>query len=160
MTIKPGDRFPSVSLKRLGESGLEEFDSAAAVAKGRSIVFCIPGAFTGTCTNKHLPSYLSNLDALKAKGVDRVICLAVNDPFVMAEFAKATGAAGRIEFMPDGNGDLARELGMEMDGRGFGLGTRIKRGAMVVDDGVVRRVEIDAPGACAVSTGESILAGL
>lgn len=161
MTIKLGDRIPSVTLKHLGKDGMAEVDTAA-LFKGKTVaLFAVPGAFTPTCSAKHLPSFVNNAEALKAKGVDRIVCLAVNDPFVMKAWADKSEVSGDTVFMlPDGNAALTRALGLEMDGSGYGLGTRAQRFALVAKDGVVTHLAVEKPGAFEVSSGEAVLAAL
>lgn len=143
MTIKIGDRIPEITLKRLGASGMEEINTAA-LFKGRKVVlFAVPGAFTPSCALKHLPGYVSNADSIKAKGVDEIICLAVNDPFVMKHWGEIAGADGKVTMLPDGNGDLTRAFDLGMDGSGAGLGFRAKRFSMIVEDGVVTDLQVE-----------------
>lgn len=158
MTIKPGDKIPSVKLKRLGANGMEEIDFGAYVAEKKAVIFGVPGAFTPTCAGKHLPSYINNAAKLKSKGIAEIICVAVNDPFVMKQWGEEAGAAGKVTMMPDGNAALTKALGLEFDGSGAGLGMRSKRFSMVVEDGVVKSLDIEAsPGDMAVTGAESCL---
>ena len=165
MTIKAGDKLPD---GKLMES--TEFDSAtqcamapkevnvAEAAKGKKIaIFGLPGAYTPTCSAKHVPSYLQNLDKLKAKGVDEVWCMSVNDAFVMHAWAKDQKAQGKIRFMGDGSAEYAKKLGLELDLNARGMGTRMQRFSMLVDDGVVKQVNIEAPGKFEVSDAETML---
>ena len=118
----------------------------------------MPGAFTPTCTNMHMPSFVKNADAFKAKGVDAIAVTGVNDVFVMDAWKKSTGADGKIDFLADGNGEFAKAIDMAFDGSGNGLGTRSKRYSMLVEDGVVKKLNVeDAPGKCDVSGGEALL---
>lgn len=127
MTIKVGDTFPSVTLKHLTTNGLEDV-STESLMKGKKVVlFSVPGAFTPTCSAKHLPGYVNHISQFKDKGVQEVVCMAVNDPFVMNAWAKANSAEGKVTMLPDGNGTLTRALGLEMDGAGYGLGQRSQR---------------------------------
>lgn len=161
MSVQVGDKFPSVTVKKMGADGLVDVDSGALVAGKKVILFGVPGAYTGTCSKVHLPGYLSQADALKAKGVDEVICLSVNDPFVMKAWGDDHEVEGKVTMLPDGNGELTRALGLEFDGSGAGLGTRSKRFSMVIDDGVVAALEVEeSPGEVAVSGAESCLARL
>lgn len=163
MTIKIGDRIPDATLSESTEFG--EFCpvspanvSVADATKGkRIVVFGLPGAFTPTCSAKHVPGYLANLDALKAKKVDEVWCIAVNDGFVMAAWGQSEKAIGKIRFLGDGSADLAKKLGLELDLTGAGMGLRMKRFSMFVDDGVVKQLNIEAPGKFEVSNAETIL---
>jgi peroxiredoxin len=128
------------------------------VAKGKKIaIFGLPGAFTPTCSAKHVPSYLTNLDKLKAKGVDEGWCLAVNDAFVMHAWALDQKAQGKIRFMGDGSAEYAKKLGLELDLNARGMGTRMQRFSMLVDDGVVKQLNIEAPGKYEVSDAETML---
>jgi peroxiredoxin len=143
MTIKIGDRIPEITLKRLGAAGMEEVNTAA-LFKGRKIVlFAVPGAFTPSCAQKHLPGYVRDAASIKAKGVDEIICLAVNDPFVMKHWGEIAGAEGKVTMLPDGNGELTRAFDLGMDGSGAGLGYRAKRFSMIVEDGVVTDLQVE-----------------
>lgn len=144
MTIKIGDTIPSVSVKRLGDSGMESVDIAQYIAGRKVVIFAVPGAFTPSCAQKHLPGYIQNADSIKASGIDEIICMAVNDPFVMKHWGEAAGAAGKITMLPDGNAEFTRAIGLEMDGSGAGLGLRSKRYSMIVDKGVVKSLDIEA----------------
>jgi peroxiredoxin len=157
MTIKVGDTVPAVKLKRLGADGMEEIDTGE-MFKGKTVaLFSVPGAYTPTCSAQHLPSFIDNMDALKAKGVDEIVCTAVNDPFVMDAWGKDKGAAGKVTMLPDGNGEFAKALGLTMDGSGFGLGTRGQRFSMLVKDGKVEALYVEEPGAYRVSSAEHML---
>ena len=160
MTIKVGDRFPSVTLKYLGKEGMAEVKTDELLAGKTVALFAVPGAFTPTCSAKHLPSFTNNAEALKAKGVDQIVCLAVNDPFVMKAWADKNEVGDAVFMLPDGNATLTKALGLEMDGSGYGLGTRSQRFALVAKDGVVTHLAVEKPGAFEVSSGEAILAAL
>ena len=155
--IQVGDQIPAATLRTMSDEGPVEVE-ATEFFKGRKVVvFAVPGAFTPTC-NHHLPTFVQNADAIKAKGVDEIACLAVNDPFVMGAWGRANEAEGRVTMLADGNAELSSALGMTFDGSGFGLGERSHRYAMIVDDGVVTALSIEeAPGTCSVSSGEAIL---
>jgi peroxiredoxin len=157
MTIKPGDKFPSLMLKRLGANGMEDISTDDVMRGKKVVVFAVPGAFTPTCSAKHLPGFINNADEFKKKGVSEIVCLAVNDPFVMSAWAKANNAENKITMLPDGNGVLTRALGLEMDGTGYGLGQRSQRFALVVDNGIVKDVKVEAPGKFEVSSAEAML---
>lgn len=161
MTIKVGDRLPEAKFRVMTSEG-PAWKTSDEVFKGKKVaLFAVPGAFTPTCTNLHMPSFLNNLSALKAKGVDTVAVTAVNDPFVMKEWLKSTGADGKVEGLGDGNADFAKAIGLELDASAGGLGIRSKRYSMLVEDGVVKKLNVeDAPGKCEVSGGQALLAQL
>jgi peroxiredoxin len=158
MTIKVGDRLPEAKFRVMGPDG-PAVKSTADIFKGKKVVlFAVPGAFTPTCSNNHLPGFLQNADAFKQKGIDTIAVTGVNDVFVMDAWKKASGAGGKIEFLSDGNGEFAKALDMTLDGSGFGLGTRSKRYAMLVDDGVVKKLNVeDVAGKAEVSGAENLL---
>lgn len=160
-TIQVEERLPDVKLWRFTSEGIKEI-SVADLTRGRKVVlFAVPGAFTPTCSQRHLPGFLENADAIRAKGVDAIICLAVNDAFVLNAWAKANDAGDRVEFVSDGHAELTRALGLELDGSPRGLGTRSQRYAMVVEDGVVRTLLIDdIPSKAEASSASAILASL
>src|SRR6202790_4587024 len=160
MTIKVGDTIPSMKLMMATPDGPKEV-STDDIFKGKKVVlFAVPGAFTPTCSAKHLPGFVQNADAIKAKGVDTIACIAVNDAFVMGAWGKAQGTDGKVLMLADGNGTFTKELGLEMDGSGFGLGSRSKRYAMVVQDGVVKALSVENPGAFEVSSAEAVMKAL
>ena len=160
MTIQVGDKIPSITLKRLGADGMEEI-TTDSIFKGRSVVlFSVPGAFTPTCSAKHLPGFIMKSDEFKGKGIDEIVCLAVNDPFVMKAWGEQAGAGDKILMLPDGNGTFTRALGLEMDGSGYGLGQRGKRFALVAKDGTVTKLAVEPPGAFGVSSADEVLAAL
>lgn len=161
MPIKVGDRLPDAKFRVMTAEGPKPV-STDEVFKGKKVaLFAVPGAFTPTCSNLHMPSFLNNIDAIKAKGVNTVAVTGVNDVFVMEAWKKASNAGGKIEFLADGNGDFAKAIDMAFDGSGNGLGTRSRRYSMLVDDGVVKTVNIEeAPGKCDVSGGQALLAQL
>jgi peroxiredoxin len=160
MTIKVGDKVPSAKLKQMTTEGVKEV-STDDFFKGKKVVlFAVPGAFTPTCSAKHVPGFVQNDAALKAKGVDAVACLSVNDAFVMGAWGKDQKADGKVVMLADGNGDFTRAVGLELDATANGLGKRSKRYAMVIDDGVVKTLNVEAPGAFEVSSAEAILKGL
>jgi peroxiredoxin len=159
MTIQIGDRIPSAVLNQL-KDGIQTINTDD-LFKGRTVVlFAVPGAFTPTCSAKHLPGYIQHLDALKAKGVDVVACIAVNDAFVMNAWAESQKAPEDILMLADGNGAFARALGLEMDATAFGMGIRSKRFALVAKDGVVTHLFVEAPGEFKVSAAEHVLAAI
>ncbi|MEJ2624948.1 MAG: peroxiredoxin [Pseudolabrys sp.] len=158
MTIKVGDTVPNVTFHVMTAEGPKP-KTTDEVFKGKKVaLFAVPGAFTPTCSNLHMPSFLNNLDAFKAKGVDTVAVVSVNDPFVMKEWAKASGGDGKIDFLADGGAEFTKAVGMDFDGSGAGLGMRSKRYSMFVDNGVVKSLNVeDAPGKCEISGGEALL---
>jgi peroxiredoxin len=159
MPIKVGDKLPNATFRVMTAEGPNKPKTTADIFKGKKVaLFAVPGAFTPTCTNMHMPSFVNNAAAFKAKGVDTIAVTAVNDAFVMEAWKKATGAAGKIDFLADGNGEFAKAIDMAFDGSSNGLATRSKRYSMLVDDGVVKKLNIeDAPGKCDVSGGEALL---
>ena len=159
MSISVGDRLPKTTFRVLGADGIENLSTDQVFAGKKVVLFAVPGAFTPTCHLKHLPGFLANADAFKKKGVHTVACVAVNDPFVMDSWSKATGGSGKVLFLSDGNGEFTKAIGLDFDGSGIGLGTRSKRYAMLVDDGVVTVLNLeDSPGVADVSTAENLLA--
>lgn len=160
MTIQAGDRMPSGKLKTMTAEGPKDV-STDELFKGRKVVlFSVPGAFTPTCDAKHLPGFVQNAEQLKAKGVDTIACMAVNDVFVMNAWGKHSNVGDKVLMLADGNGDYARALGLELDARGFGMGTRGQRFALIVNDGVVQTVNVEAPGQFKVSAAEHLLGQL
>jgi peroxiredoxin len=159
MAIHPGDRIPSLTLKHLTADGIADLSTDDVFGGKKVVLFGVPGAFTPTCSNKHLPGFLENADALRAKGVDEIVCMAVNDPFVMKIWGEQSGAGEKVMMLPDGNGELTQAMGLDMDGTGAGLGHRCKRFAMVVDNGTVQKLAVDDKGLSETSA-ESILSEL
>ena len=160
MTIKAGDRMPAGTFKRMTKDGPANV-TTDELFKGKTVVlFSVPGAFTPTCDAKHLPGFVQLADQIRAKGVDTIACMAVNDVFVMNAWGKASGVGDKVVMLADGNGDYARALGLELDGKGYGMGMRGQRFAIIVRDGVASRVEVEAPGQFKVSAAESILTHL
>ena len=160
MTIKAGEHMPEGKFKTMGEKGPQDLTTAELFDGKRVVLFSVPGAFTPTCSAKHLPGYVELADKLRAKGVDTIACMAVNDVFVMNAWGKASNVAGKVLMLADGNGEYARALGLEMDGRGFGMGMRGQRFAIVVEKGVAKQVDIEAAGQFKVSAAEAVLAQL
>ena len=159
MTIAVGDRIPSATLNYL-KDGVQAIGTDELFEGKKVVLFSVPGAFTPTCSAKHLPGYVARLDEFKAKGVDTVACMAVNDAFVMQAWAKSQDAPEDILMLADGNGAFAKSLGLEMDATAFGMGQRSRRFALVAEDGVVTKLAVEAPGEFKVSAAESVLAGL
>lgn len=159
MTIKVGDKLPDVKLVKATENGPEAVQSAEYFAGKKVALFSVPGAFTPTCSARHLPGYVDKAAELRAKGVDEIVATAVNDPFVMGAWNKASGSAD-ITMLADGNGDFAEAVGLTMDGSGFGLGKRGQRYSMIVEDGVVKELNVEAPGDFSVSSADYLLGQL
>ena len=146
MAIKQGDKLPEGKLRTMTAEGPKEI-STDEIFKGKKVVlFSVPGAFTPTCSSKHLPSYVTNYDKIKAQGVDTIACVAVNDPFVMDAWGKSQNVGNKVLMLADGNGEYAKALGLELDGSKFGLGTRGKRFSMVVNNGTVETLNVDETG--------------
>ena len=160
MTIKVGDRIPSATLKHMTKDGPANITTDELFKGKRVVLFSVPGAFTPTCHAKHLPGFVQNIDQLKAKGVDTIACLAVNDVFVMDAWAKASNAADKVLMLADGNAEFTKALGLELDASGFGMGTRGKRFALVAKDGVVTHLNVESAGEFRVSAAEFVLGQL
>jgi peroxiredoxin len=155
MTIKTGDKIPSATIKQLTANGMQDL-SIDSVFNGKKVVmFAVPGAFTPTCSAKHLPGYVQHLNDFKAQGIE-IACLAVNDPFVMKAWAEA-GKVDGITMLADGNATFTKALGLDMDGTGYGLGTRSQRFALYAENGVVKYLAVEKPGAFEVSSAEAML---
>ena len=159
MAIKEGDKLPEATLYVMEEGRPTPKTTADLFAGKKVVVFAVPGAYTPTCSQAHLPGFVVNAEAIKAKGVDSVVCISVNDAFVMDSWGQDKNA-DEIVMAGDGNGEFTAAIGLEMDGSGFGLGTRSQRYAMVVDDGVVTRLAVEAPGQFEVSKAEAVLEAL
>lgn len=158
MTIKIGDRLPDATFQIMSADGPAQTTTAELFAGKKVILFALPGAFTPTCHNNHLPGYLENLETFKAKGVDTIAVTSVNDVFVMDAWAKATGGNGKIQFLADGSANFAKAIGLELDATAGGLGIRSKRYAMLVEDGAVKVLNIeDAPGKAVASGAAALL---
>lgn len=158
MTIHVGDRIPEVTLKRIRE-GIETLDTHSLFDARKVVLFAVPGAFTPTCSEKHLPGFINRFDDFRSRGID-VVCMAVNDPFVMQAWGKAQSVPDGLLMLSDGNGDLTRALGLEMDASGSGMGMRSRRFALYVDNGIVRAVHVEEPGNFEVSSADYVLAHL
>ncbi|MGH6990618.1 MAG: peroxiredoxin [Stellaceae bacterium] len=160
MTIKVGDKIPETKFT-VRQGGDPKQLTTDEIFKGKKVVlFAVPGAFTPTCSMKHLPGFIQHYDELKKKGADTVACLAVNDQFVMGAWAKDQSAGDKIMMIADGNADFTKSVGLTLDGSGFGLGTRSQRYAMVVDNGVVKTLNVEAGPGLDVSSAETILKAL
>lgn len=157
MTIKVGDKIPACTLKTMGEKGPTDITTEAIFSGKKVLLFAVPGAFTPGCSVTHLPGYVVNADKIKAKGVDSIVCMAVNDAFVMGAWGKAHNAE-ELLMLADGNGEFTAALGLELDGKGFGLGTRSQRFAMLVEDGTVTHLNIEPGAGVDVSSAETMMA--
>lgn len=155
MTIKIGDKIPSVMLKQLTANGMQDLSTDSVFGGKKVVMFAVPGAYTPTCSAKHLPGFINQLDAFKAQGIE-VACLSVNDPFVMKAWQDGNKAEG-ITMLPDGNASFTKALGLEMDGSGYGLGTRSQRFALYAENGVVKSLAVEKAGAFEVSSAEAML---
>lgn len=161
MTIQAGEKLPSATLMHMSDAGPAPVSTEELFGGKTVALFAVPGAFTPTCSNQHLPGYVRNAGDLKAKGVDAVVCLSVNDAFVMDAWGKDQGAGGSVMMVGDGNGEFTKAIGMEMDGSGFGLGTRSLRYSMIVRDGVVETLNVESnPGEAVESGAEALLSQL
>jgi glutaredoxin/glutathione-dependent peroxiredoxin len=156
MSISVGDRIPEGNFVKVTENGPEQVSTADFFAGRKVALFSVPGAFTPTCSAKHLPGYVDHAADLKAKGIDEIACTAVNDAFVMGAWGKSGGSAD-VTMLADGNGDFAQAVGLTMDGSKFGMGTRGQRYSMVVNDGVVEQLNVEAPGEFRVSSAEHMI---
>jgi len=157
MAIQEGDKIPAVTVKATDMSDI----TTDELFSGKKVVlFAVPGAFTPTCSNQHLPGYIEQADALRAKGVDDIICMSVNDAFVMDSWGKDRGAGDKVRLIADGNGELSKALGLDFDGSGIGFGLRCQRFAAVVDNGVVTKLAVEEPMKFEVSSADAILAAL
>ncbi|MCD2323879.1 peroxiredoxin [Sphingomonas sp. IC-56] len=160
MSVQIGDRIPAASFVKVTENGPEQISSDEFFAGRRVALFSVPGAFTPTCSARHLPGFVEKADELKAKGVDEVACTAANDAFVMDAWGKASGVEGKVTMLADGNGTFPKAMGLEMDGSAYGMGTRGQRFSMLVNDGVIEQLHVEAPGQFEVSSADYLLARL
>src|SRR5579872_1683270 len=160
MTIKAGDRMPAGTFKRMTKEGPKDLSSEELFKGKRVVLFSVPGAFTPTCDAKHLPGFVQLADQIRAKGVDTIACMAVNDVFVMNAWGKSSSVGEKVLMLADGNGEYAKALGLELDASGYGMGLRGQRFAVVVQDGVAKHVDIEAPGQFKVSSAEHVLSQL
>ena len=160
MAIKVGDKVPAAKLQIKTKDGVQT-KTTDELLKGKKVVlFALPGAFTPTCSAKHLPGFVNNFQAIKAKGVDAIACLSVNDAFVMDAWGRDQNVEDKVMMLADGNAEFTKAVGLTMDGTGYGMGTRSQRYAMVIDDGVITALNVEAPGAFEVSSAESVLKAL
>jgi glutaredoxin/glutathione-dependent peroxiredoxin len=160
MAIQVGDKLPSVTLIKATANGPDAIQSDEYFAGRKVALFSVPGAFTPTCSARHLPGFVEKMDEFKAKGVDEVACTAVNDAFVMGAWAKSADAVDKVTMLADGNGAFVKAIGLDMDSSKFGMGTRGQRFSMIVDDGVVKELNVEAPGEFKVSSAEHMLGQL
>jgi glutaredoxin/glutathione-dependent peroxiredoxin len=157
MTIAVGDRIPDIDLWKVTDAGFEPVKSGAVLGEGKVVLFAVPGAFTPTCSDYHLPGFVLREDEIKAKGVDTIACISVNDPFVMGAWARDQKVGDTVVMLADGNGEFTQAVGLEMDGSGFGLGTRSQRYAAVIEDGVVTALNVEPGAGLSVSAADAIL---
>jgi peroxiredoxin len=158
MTIAVGDRLPEATFRVMTDDGIKTLTTAEVFGGKKVVLFAVPGAFTPTCHLKHLPGFIESADEFKAMGIDTVACVAVNDPFVLSAWAEESGGKGKVLFLSDGNAEFTKKLGMDFDGSGAGLGTRSKRYAALVEDGMVRALNVeDSPGVAVESTAAKML---
>ena len=156
--IKVGDKIPSATLMQMKDGGPKPVATDQLFAGKKVALFALPGAFTPTCSAKHLPGFIQHSEALKAKGIDAIACVSVNDAFVMGAWGEQQKAGDKVMMLADGNGDFTRALGLELDATKFGMGKRSQRFSMVVDNGVVKQLNVEAPGAFEVSSADHMMA--
>ena len=157
MTIKEGDRVPDAVLRSMTDDGPSAVSTHDFFSGKKIVLFSVPGAFTPTCSAQHLPGFIKHADEIKAKGVDSIVCIAVNDTFVMDAWGKDRGAGNKVEMFSDGNGDFTKALGLELDASKFGLGQRGQRFSMLIDDGIVKKLNVEEGGGFEVSKAETML---
>lgn len=157
MTVHVGDKVPSATLMQMKDGGPKPVKTEDLFAGKKIVVFALPGAFTPTCSAKHVPGFVQHADEFKAKGIDAIACVSVNDAFVMGAWGENQKAGDKVMMLADGNGDFTRAMGLEMDGSRFGMGKRSQRYAMVVDNGVIKELNVEEPGAFSVSSAEHVL---
>lgn len=160
MAISAGDKVPSATLMEMTAEGPAPVNSDELFNGKKVVLFAVPGAFTPLCSGQHLPGFINNADAILAKGVDTIVCLSVNDAFVMGAWGEAQGAGDKVRMVADGNGEFTAAMGLEMDGSGFGLGSRSQRYAMIVDNGVISQLNVEEGRNFEASKAETILAAL
>ncbi|MGE0113964.1 MAG: peroxiredoxin [Steroidobacteraceae bacterium] len=160
MTIQIGSTLPSGTFKTMSAEGPKEVSTDELFKGKKVLLFSVPGAFTPTCSGKHLPGYVNQAAALKAKGIDTIACMAVNDVFVMGAWGQSANVGDKVLMLADGNGDYAKALGLEMDARGFGMGTRGQRFSLIAENGVVKQLNVEPPGQFNVSSAECALGQL
>jgi peroxiredoxin len=160
MPAAAGDRIPDVELMTMTEQGPKKLRSTDVLGKGRVVLFAVPGAFTPTCSEHHLPGYVFRAAELRDAGVDTIACISVNDAFVMGAWGKEQDVADSVVMLADGNGEFTSAMGLELDGSGFGLGKRSRRYAAIIDDGVITSLFVEPGGGLSVSSADSVLAAL
>ena len=160
MTISAGEKIPSVTLKTMEDGQMRDITTDALFSGKKVVLFAVPGAFTPTCSMQHLPGFIEKAGEIKAKGVDTIACVSVNDAFVMDAWGKDRSAGGAVLMLADGNGDFSKAVGLDFDGSGIGFGLRSQRYAMVVEDGVVKSLYVEKPMKFEVSSADAILAAL
>lgn len=161
MTVKPGDKIPDAQLMHMSDAGPAPITTAELFGGKTVALFALPGAFTPTCSNQHLPGFIEKSEELRSAGVDTIICLSVNDAFVMGAWGEQQGAGGKVMMVGDGNGELTEKLGLSMDGSGFGMGTRSLRYSMIVRDGTIETLNVEGnPGQAVDSGAENLLSQL
>jgi glutaredoxin/glutathione-dependent peroxiredoxin len=160
MTIKVGDKIPSAKLHIMTEQGPKDVTTDEVFKGKRVVLFALPGAFTPTCSAKHLPGFVQNASAIRAKGIDTIACLSVNDAFVMGAWGKDQKVGDKVVMLADGNAEFTKALGLENDNSSYGMGLRSKRYAMVVDNGVVKALNVEKPGSFEVSSAEAVMKAL
>jgi len=160
MAIQVGQKLPAATFKVPTADGIQDRTTEQLFGGRKVVLFSVPGAFTPTCSAKHLPGFVQNAAAIRAKGVDAIVCLAVNDAFVMGAWAKDQNVGDKVIMAADGNGEFAKAIGLDFDGGRFGMGTRSQRFAMVVENGVVTQLAVEAPGKFEVSSAEAVLGKL
>ena len=160
MPIKAGDRMPQGTFKTMTAEGPKDISTEELFRGKKVVLFSVPGAFTPTCDAKHLPVFLQHAGEIRAKGIDTIACMAVNDVFVMNAWGKSASAGDKVLMLADGNGEYAKALGLSMDASRFGMGTRGQRFAIVVDNGIVKQIHVEAPGEFKVSAAEHVLSNL
>jgi len=157
MPISEGEKIPAVTVKT---TDMKDVTTEELFGGKKVVLFAVPGAFTPTCSEQHLPGYITNAEAIRAKGVDSILCVSVNDAFVMGAWGKERGAGDAVTMIADGNGDFSKALGLDFDGSGIGFGIRSQRYAAIVEDGVVTKLAVEEPMKFDVSSAEAILAAL
>jgi len=160
MAIGVGDKIPDVEVKTMTDDGPKSVQTGEVLGKGKVVLFAVPGAFTPTCSDYHLPGFVLRAEDLAAKGVDTIACISVNDAFVMGAWGKAQDTGDKVVLLADGNGDFAEAMGLVLDGKGAGLGRRSQRYAAIIEDGVVKSIDVESAPGLNVSSADSVLAKL